>query len=195
MLINLTLNSCKANAYNQQLAKIKGEYPGLFEDERRIKRLDDKFIPYANIDIGNMTQIEVDYRSDFDGVYVCALNSDHDIGRLTDYEVVKNFDSPIYFCHYGVCDNASQVLDYYDSLHEQNKDYMSNRNFVILLHPFFREDQPESGGWRWHKWGEYIGKFDSKCEYLYDEDGIGFVYAFSILEIKPCKAVNGGLKY
>lgn len=34
MLINLTLNSCKANAYNQQLAKIKGEYPGLFEDER-----------------------------------------------------------------------------------------------------------------------------------------------------------------
>ena len=85
-------------------------------------------------------------------------------------------------------------MDYYDSLHEQNKDYMGNRNFVILLHPFFREDQPESGGWRWHKWGEYIGKFDSKCEYLYDEDGIDFVYAFSILEIKPCKAVNVGLK-
>jgi hypothetical protein len=112
------------------------------------------------------------------------LNSD--IAALTNYKETTNFDSPIYWWDYGVCDNASQVLDYYDALYEQHRDYMEDKKFVILLTPMIREQQPEYGGWRWHKWGQYIGKFESKCEYLYDEKGIDYIYCFKILEVEDC---------
>ena len=63
---------------------------------------------------------------------------------------------------------------------------MKDKKFVILLTPVFKEDQPESCGWRWYKWGQYIGKYEPKCEYLYDEEGIDYVYCFTILEIEEC---------
>ena len=114
------------------------------------------------------------------------MNSNYTIEALTNYKEKKNFYSPLYWWKFGVCDNASQVLDYYDSLYEQHTDYMEDKKFVILLTPIIREQQPECGGWRWHKWGQYIGKFESKCEYLYDEKGIDYVYCFKILEVEDC---------
>lgn len=187
MLVKLRINQCKLESYNNRIRECKKEYPDFSLEE--IHDLTDIFIPYIQIpkalDWTRYTVLEQDYKKDteFDGVYVCHLNANHDIENLTDYKEVKNFESPIYWCNYGVADNASQVLNYYDKLVEKHFEYMNDRKFVILLTPIFKEDQPKNGGWRWHKWGQYIGKYNPQCEYLYDEDGIDYVYVFNILEI------------
>ena len=186
MIVKLELNETKVKDYNERIRELKEESPDLFADVTEVNSLNDRFVPYSEITYGKFIVIEDDYRNDFDGIYVCDLNSNYTIEALTNYKEKKNFDSPLYWRNYGVCDNASQVLDYYDSLYEQYKDYMEDKKFVILLAPIIREKQPECGGWRWHKWGQYIGKFESKCEYLYDEKGIDYVYCFDILEVEDC---------
>lgn len=75
---------------------------------------------------------------------------------------------------YGVCDNVEQVID----LYKLDKIY---GNFSIALTPIFKNEQPESGGWRWHKWGRYIGEHEATCEYLYDEANIEQVYVYKIV--------------
>ena len=79
---------------------------------------------------------------------------------------------------YGVCDNYKQVLRKY-------KDLLSDpsKNFVIMLSTVNRKDQSCQGGWRWHKWGEYIGTQNPQHEYLYDDTHIDRVYCFHIYEI------------
>ena len=193
MIVKLKLNEEKVKKYNERVKECREEYPDIAHYFKEIEKLEDKFIPYVQIsktlDWDKYTPIEADYRLnwDFDGVYVCELNSNNSIEQLTDYKEAENFDLPIYCYSYGVCDNASQVLDYYDSLYKKYNNYMKDKKFVILLHPIFKEDQPEWDGWRWHKWGQYIGKYEPKYEYLYDEEGIDYVYCFTILEIEECQ--------
>ena len=187
MLINLVLNEEKTKKFNERRNEIAEREPEYAEYLKPVKKLSDIFIPYSKITKENgdgYIVIEDDYRDSFDGVYMCGLNANYDIEEITDYKEKRNFDSPFYFCNYGVCDNASQALDYYDDLYKQYEDCMKDKSFVVLLVPMFREDQPECGGWRWHKWGPYIGKFKSKCEYLYDEKGIDYVFCFHIYEVE-----------
>ena len=79
---------------------------------------------------------------------------------------------------YGVCDDYSQILERYDGLLNN-----PNKNYVIGLSVVEREKQPLDGGWRWHKWGEYIGNQNPQHEYLYDDVHIDRVYCFHIYEI------------
>ena len=58
----------------------------------------------------------------------------------------------------------------------------SDRQFLITLFEVNREDQPEDGGWRWHKWDNYIGTQQPTCEYLYDEPEIDRVYCYQVYE-------------
>lgn len=60
----------------------------------------------------------------------------------------------------GVCDSPSQLA----------RDYPDFKGRV-KFHCIKREDEPASGGWRWHKWGNYYGKHDINVEYLYEADG------------------------
>ena len=78
---------------------------------------------------------------------------------------------------YGVCDNADQILVTYPELME------SDRRFTVTLCEVRREAQSETGGWRWHKWGRYIGTFDPQHEYLNDEVGIDRVFCYHIYEL------------
>ena len=78
---------------------------------------------------------------------------------------------------YGVCDHYQQILDKCPIL-ESDK----NREFVIFITPVCAEDQPEDGGWRWCKWGEYIGDKNPQCQYLYDEPEIEMIYVYHIYE-------------
>lgn len=77
---------------------------------------------------------------------------------------------------YGVCDDVQQIIDAYPTLQA------TNRSFVVMVTQVDREDQSEDGGWRWHKWGEYIGKHAIQHEYLYDEEGIDSVLVYHIYE-------------
>lgn len=78
---------------------------------------------------------------------------------------------------YGVCDNVEQVIEMY-KLND------SEKQFTISMTPMRKEHQSENGGWRWHKWGEYIGTQESTAEYLYDEEKIDLIYVFDIYEWK-----------
>lgn len=85
---------------------------------------------------------------------------------------------------YGVADSIEQIKEYY---REEIAD-LKNK-YAIAVTPVFqeRENRGKGGGWRWHKWGPYIGKLEPQCEYLDDEDfGEGFKYilTFSIYRIK-----------
>lgn len=79
---------------------------------------------------------------------------------------------------YGVCDDYKQVLKNYKDLVEDK-----SRNYVIGLSTVTRESQPSEGGWRWHKWGNYIGTQNPQHEYLYDDKHIDKVYCYYIYEI------------
>lgn len=79
---------------------------------------------------------------------------------------------------YGVCDNYEQVLSHHPEVNDPNK------KFVITLTPIIKAEEPSGGGWRWHKWGEYIGTLNPQCEYLYDEnDTIQKVYVYHIYQL------------
>lgn len=68
---------------------------------------------------------------------------------------------------YGVADNIEQIKEYYRSeIDDPDKKYM------ISVTPVGqdKENRGKGGGWRWHKWGPYIGKLEPQCEYLDDED-------------------------
>lgn len=98
---------------------------------------------------------------------------------LPDYEHYPEFTSTghdTYRGCYGVCDNVEQLLAHYPELE------MSERKFVVTMTSVKKSEQPGDGGWRWHKWGEYIGTQDPQYEYLYDEKNIEEVFCFHIYE-------------
>jgi serine/threonine protein kinase len=77
---------------------------------------------------------------------------------------------------YGVCDSPEQLLSLYDFEADP-------RPFFIAMVKLSRGDQPRDGGWRWHKWGPYVGKQNPQCEYLHDEPAIEEIYTFHIYEL------------
>lgn len=80
---------------------------------------------------------------------------------------------------YGVCDSLENLLEEYPELLDESD---GCRKFVVVMHRIDKSDQPDLGGWRWHKWGDYIGKQTPTCEYIYDEPIIETVYCFHIYE-------------
>jgi len=41
--------------------------------------------------------------------------------------------------------------------------------YCISFEVFKKSEEPPSSGWRWCRWGEYIGTQEPKADYLYDE--------------------------
>ena len=81
------------------------------------------------------------------------------------------------FDEYGVCDNFEQPIEKWN-LRERPE------NFFLAFVCLKKQDQEPHGGWRWHKWGPYIGTQDPQCEYLYDEPVIEQVFTYQIYELK-----------
>ncbi len=75
--------------------------------------------------------------------------------------------NPDYLDQYGVCDDVQQVLDKYGERLEND-----GHEYFIWFAPVFQDksNAGKGGGWRWHKWGEYIGNLNPQYEYLDDED-------------------------
>ena len=68
---------------------------------------------------------------------------------------------------YGVCDRPNQIKNKFGM-----KLNFSNRYFIISFTPVLKSEQPSEGGWRWEKWGPYIGNRKPEADYLYDEPKI-----------------------
>ena len=77
---------------------------------------------------------------------------------------------------YGVCDTVEQLLAACPELEAPG------REFVVTVTTIRKANEPSSGGWRWHKWGEYIGTQEPQCEYIHDEPNIEEVLVFHIYE-------------
>lgn len=84
---------------------------------------------------------------------------------------------------YGVADSIAQVKEYFK---EEIAD--PDKKYFIHVTPVWqeKENKGKGGGWRWHKWGPYIGKLKRKCEYLDDEDFGGdfkYVIVFHLVRV------------
>lgn len=93
-------------------------------------------------------------------------------------KALKLIDAPPSYC---VCDNVDQALRFWKA-----KVADPQRAYVIALsvvrrHP---ENRGKGGGWRWHKWGRYIGRKRPHCEYLDDEPNISEVFVAEIFEVQ-----------
>lgn len=82
-----------------------------------------------------------------------------------------------WFSEYGVCDTPEQLLEKIDLESPKEK-------FVVFYVQIRRKEQPMDGGWRFHKWGPYIGNHEIEHEYLYDQKDINVVYTYHIYQIK-----------
>lgn len=81
---------------------------------------------------------------------------------------------------YGVCDSPEQFIEKYGTRLEADP-----RAFVVCFTPVRKQDQPKRDGWRWHKWGPYIGKKRPRHEYLADEGpSIEVVYCYHVLQVR-----------
>ena len=81
---------------------------------------------------------------------------------------------------YGVCDSPDQFMAWCGPQLAADP-----RHFVVSFVVVRRVEQ-DVGGWRWHKWGPYIGAQErSGCEFLRDEPVIEAVYTYHIYEILP----------
>ena len=84
---------------------------------------------------------------------------------------------------YGVADNIEQIKAYY-------KEWIEKSDWFIAITKVYqdKENAGKGGGWRWHKWGDYIGKLDPQHEYLDDEDfgddWQGYVLCYHIYPVK-----------
>jgi hypothetical protein len=95
----------------------------------------------------------------------------------------KEWGSPYQFADidpniptHGVADSIEQFVEKYDKLLED-----SPHEYVVGFQTVRKNEQSSTGGWRWHKWGEYIGVHKITTEYLYDEPVVEEVVCFSVL--------------
>ena len=144
---------------------------------------------------------------DMTGIYMSDLNGHYDIEELTNFNEVDEFeliDKYKFFPMNGVSDNALQVKNYLNKiiniyLNGTSKDEYffegqglfnliknePNYQFILLLTPIINNhDKSSWGGWRWHKWGEYIGKHNPQYEYLDHESGIDYVLVWKLCPVE-----------
>ncbi len=200
MLIDLTF-SLKPNHYNRATLKE-------FDTSNNGLRI--------VLDIPNHSILDHQYAVKLDslGCY-SAWSFEYIIEDFTEYEVINGFEEgqklfkaiekamsdgdkdkenkarDLFWEHcnnseYGVADSLEQVLEYGKKFIE------SEHPYVISFSLIKSEDQPDEGGWRWHKWGPYIGQHSVTHEYLKDQPEIKevIIFHFHKLKLKDKKIDN-----
>lgn len=101
-------------------------------------------------------------------------NPDIDLGVRPLIDAEFDYDAPV--STYGVCDSPEQLLARYDFEADP-------RTLFISMVEIRRENEPPDGGWRYHKWGDYIGTQNPQQEYLYDDKHIERVWTYHVYEL------------
>lgn len=129
--------------------------------------------------------------------YTDDLNAEIYIKTWTNYNILDGYRAssrdtfsvtedhaygPGYRSGYGLADNEEQVLERYKHLADRKE------QFVIFMTPMYRKFESSWGGFRFHKWGEYIGTHDLTCEYLYDQTDIDVIYVYHVHQIDGTRA-------
>ena len=124
-----------------------------------------------------------------EGLYeICHWNFDQLLIRRLSYEQQYPLDSHSFehliaaglypLGSYGVCDTAEQFMSKFGDLLKEDP-----RHLVVSFTEVRKADQESHGGWRWHKWGAYVGEKEPQCEYLYDEPVIESVYCYHVYDV------------
>lgn len=80
---------------------------------------------------------------------------------------------------YGVCDSPDDFMTRFGASLKADP-----RAFVVSFVEISKSRQSPTGGWRWHKWGPYVGKQTKTCEYLYDEPVVERVFTYHVYEVR-----------
>ena len=112
----------------------------------------------------------------FEGFYLIPT---FDPDTIVQNAIGRDLDFKEKFFHYGVADNALNIIEHHPELNASD-----NRKFVVFMTEVRREDEPMLDGWRWDKWGEYIGTQNPQHEYLAFEDNIDSVFVYHIFWLK-----------
>lgn len=86
---------------------------------------------------------------------------------------------------YGVADSVEQIKEFYKTWLDD-----PDKKWVITVTPVYQDKSKAGvgGGWRWHKWGQYIGTLEPEYEYLDDEDFgedfQGYVLCYHVYPVK-----------
>ena len=119
------------------------------------------------------------------GIYQCCFDFNFHTELFKEFDNYKDFSRENYFMNkHGVADSIEQILEYHKDLIEDKVN-----TYVLSLTPV-RQDKScegQGGGWRWHKWGKYIGKLNPQYEYLDDEefgDDFKYVICYNIYCIR-----------
>ena len=203
--INLEITAEKLKKSNERWEELKQENPEIFKGEDDSGSM---FQPWKLINSENYSNLileEDDPDLDTTGIYMEALNARHHIERLTDYTTVNPMgDKYLYTANlYGVADNATQVIRHLENSvktylfgNDLQDDFFLGRalvkmielypeyKLVLLMTPHVNTKDCRWGGWRWHKWGEYIGVHEPQHEYLSYEKGIDYVLSYDLEIVK-----------
>lgn len=199
--INLEITAEKLKKSNERWEELKKEHPEIFKGEDDSGSM---FQPWKLMNSENYSNLileEDDPNLDTTGIYLEALNARHHIERLTDYKTVNPMSNKYLYTvnTYGVADNATQVIRH---LENSLKTYFYGNDFddefylgkslvkmielypeyklVLLMTPHMNTKDCSWGGWRWHKWGEYLGVHEPQHEYLSYEKGIDYVLSYDL---------------
>ncbi len=194
MVDNLRVPPKTRNSYNQNVSRLD-------KARKLIGAGDELFKPYTGIRqaIEKRQALEDDTRTDFKGCYWANLNPENLINNATHYELYSRYTA----LPYGVSDNASQVLDnLYHALEvyltkDSTYDFFSRGKrlyryltehpdavYFIRFTPVFNHHNGAIGGWRWHKWGRYLGKHTPQCEHLDEEENIDYALIWRLYPLK-----------
>lgn len=203
--INLEINAEKLKRSNEQWEEMKKEDPEIFKGEDRSNLMFQPWKLINNENFSNLILEEDDPNLDTTGIYLEALNARHSIERLTDYKTVNPMGNKYLYSvnEYGVADNATQVIrmlekslkTYFFGNDLEDNFYLGlslvkfmelypDYKLVLLMTPHINTKDCSWGGWRWHKWGEYIGVHEPQHEYLSCEKGIDYVLSYSLEIVK-----------
>ncbi len=147
------------------------------QDIEQVLRLDPLMSVLATLD--GMHGIEI--TSPKQGYFIGGLNSNQALRGVKVSEYLGGGIQGIgtYPTSFYVVDSPEQFIERYHQLLEEDE-----RIFAVFFTPIRRAEQSSEGGWRWHKWGEYIGDKTPTTEYLYDEPDIGEVYTVHIDHVR-----------
>lgn len=200
MVDNLRVPPKARNGYNQNIMRLNKQRPKP-EPRKLLSAGDELYKPYTAIKQATDKRkiLEDDTRTVFKGCYWTGLNPENLIEYATNYTFYRRYPS----LAYGVSDNASQVLNNLehaleiyltkDSTHDfftrgkRLYKFLTERPdavYLIGFTPIFNHHNGASGGWRWHKWGTYLGKHTPKCEYLDEETNIDYVLIWHLYPLK-----------
>lgn len=175
-----------------RLLELIQEYPHekeLFENQidtevfYTLDQIDENMFDVANNSDETLLPIHATYSHNFNNTL--TPHESNPSPYVTDRGMFMNHNRPLSRL-YGVADNFSQISNY---LKEKFKKIEKDNNnidvlVVITATPIIKSCEPADGGWRWHKWGRYIGIRNHKHEYIYDEDDtINVVWCFDVIQV------------